>query len=96
LHPDDPDFQQPASGDPTSYEAMRTADFLYVEYKDGEREFYDLRTDPFELHNIAGQLTMQQFARLHLALLALEQCHGTQECWAATHVVGSSGRAPFR
>ena len=25
---------------------MRTPRFLYVEYNDGEREFYDLRTDP--------------------------------------------------
>ena len=33
---------------------MRTQQFLYVEYADGEREFYDLRRDPFELHNIAG------------------------------------------
>ena len=38
------DFQQPASGNPTTYEAMRTPAFLYVEYADGEREFYDLGT----------------------------------------------------
>ena len=53
----DPDFQQPPSGNPTTYEAMRTPHFLYVEYADGEREFYDLRNDPFELHNLAGELT---------------------------------------
>jgi N-acetylglucosamine-6-sulfatase len=45
----DPDFQQPASGQPTTYKAMRTPYYLYVEYADGEREFYDLRTDPFQL-----------------------------------------------
>ena len=45
------------------YEAMRTRQFLYVEYPDGEREFYDLRTDPFELHNVAGQLTARPLAR---------------------------------
>jgi len=86
LRPDDPDFQQPASGNPTSYEAMRTADFLYVEYKDREREFYDLRADPFELHNVVSQLTAPQLAQLHAELLGLERCHGAQECWAATHV----------
>ena len=37
------------SGSPTTYEAMRTDSFLYVEYADGEREFYEVRTDPFEL-----------------------------------------------
>ena len=82
----DPDYQQPASGSPTTYEAMRTDAFLYVEYADGEREFYDLRTDPFELHNIAGRLTDRQLARLHAGLRALERCHGGKGCWRAMHV----------
>ena len=47
---------------------MRTDSFLYVEYADGEREFYDLRTDPFELHNIADRLTRRQLSRLHAEL----------------------------
>ena len=82
----DPDYQQPASGNPNTYEAMRTAAFLYVEYSDGEREFYDLRTDPFELHNIAGSLSPQRLARLHSELRALEGCHGGQACWRAMRV----------
>jgi arylsulfatase A-like enzyme len=79
----DPDFQQPASGNPRTYEAMRTARFLYVEYSDGEREFYDLETDPFELHNLAGQLTGATLTQLHLTLAAIESCHGEESCWAA-------------
>lgn len=94
LDRSDPDFQQPASGDPTSYEAMRTADFLYVEYRDGEREFYDLRADPFELHNLADLLTAPERARLHAELLSLERCHGARECWSAMHV--DSGGALIR
>ncbi len=82
----DPDFQQSASGSPTTYEAMRTSAFLYVEYADGEREFYDLRTDPFELHNLAGRLTRAGRRRLHAALQAMEVCHGGRSCWAAMHV----------
>jgi len=82
----DPDYQQPASGSPTTYEAMRTNAFLYVEYADAEREFYDLRSDPFELHNIAGRLTLRQLSRLHAELGALERCHGGNACWRATHV----------
>ena len=39
---------------------MRTPGYLYVEYADGELEFYDLRRDPFELHNIASSLNPQQ------------------------------------
>ena len=84
----DPDYQLPASGNPNTYEAMRTGSFLYVEYSDGEREFYDRRTDPFELHNVAGTLTRAQLDRLHAELTALERCHGAQACWSAMHVPG--------
>ena len=86
LRTDDPDFQPPPSGNPNSYEAMRTPDFLYVEYKDGEREFYDLRTDPFELHNLAPTMTLLQLFQLHQELLTLQRCQGGQKCWAAMHV----------
>ncbi len=79
----DPDFQQPASGNPRTYEAMRTSQFLYVEYADGEREFYDLRTDPFELDNEAGRLDAATLAQLHLALAAIENCHDEASCWPA-------------
>jgi hypothetical protein len=86
----DPDFQQSASGSPTTYEAMRTPGFLYVEYADGEREFYDLRNDPFELHNLAGELTASELELLHAELSRLERCHTAKRCWAAMHVA----RAP--
>jgi N-acetylglucosamine-6-sulfatase len=82
----DPDYQQSASGDPRSYEAMRTRDFLYVEYNDGETEFYDTPRDPFELHNLAGRLTFAQLVRLHEELSALEQCRGSTDCWDATRI----------
>jgi N-acetylglucosamine-6-sulfatase len=84
--PADPDAQTRPSGNPTTYEAMRTHGFLYVEYADGEREFYDLRSDPSELHNVAGNLTAVELARLHAELVALENCHDGPACWAAMHV----------
>jgi arylsulfatase A-like enzyme len=34
------------------YWAVRTADSKYVEYETGERELYDLATDPYELVNV--------------------------------------------
>ena len=86
----DPDFQQPSSGNPRTYEAMRTRNLLYVEYNDGETEFYDLRTDPYELHNLAGSLTSSQRAVLHAELLAIERCHNGAACWAAMHVENGS------
>jgi len=90
LHRSDPDFQSPLSGNPPSYEAMRTHDFLYVEYKDGGREYYELRTDPFELDNLAPYLPAVLLAELHRELLAMEHCHNGQACWAAMHVDGAA------
>ncbi len=82
----DPDLQGPGSGNPPSYEAMRTTDFLYVEYVDGERELYDLRTDPYELNNLAPYMSSAELAAFHDALAAMEQCHSSDACWAAMHV----------
>ena len=65
---------------------MRTASYLYVEYNDGEREFYDVRSDPFELHNLAGLLAPARLAALHAALLAMKTCHDGPGCWQAMHV----------
>jgi arylsulfatase A-like enzyme len=76
----DPDFQSPQSGNPTSYEAIRMRDAVYVEYKNGDREYYDLVRDPFELDNTYADLSPAVQARLHDALANLESCSG-QDCW---------------
>jgi N-acetylglucosamine-6-sulfatase len=45
----------PAGGvDPTTYCAVRTSRYAYVEYQGGEEELFDLRLDPYELENAAG------------------------------------------
>lgn len=36
------------------FQAVRTADWKYVEYSTGEKELYDLKNDPYELENLAG------------------------------------------
>jgi N-acetylglucosamine-6-sulfatase len=82
----DPDYQSSAAGSPRTYEAMRTPRFLYVEYNDGEREFYDLRHDPFELRNLADRLSADQLAQLHSELAGIEDCHNGTSCWRAMHV----------
>jgi hypothetical protein len=86
IDPDDPDRQSRASGNPTTYEAMRTDRYLYVEYIDGEREFYALRTDPYELRNLAPRLAPHRLEQLHDDLARLEGCHTADSCWAAAHV----------
>jgi hypothetical protein len=70
---------------------MRTNRFLYVEYSDGEREIYNLVNDPFELHNLAGSLTLLQLEELHAELLNLERCHDGLTCWGAMHIQAPPG-----
>ena len=37
-----------------SYHAVRTTQYVYVEYVNGEREFYDLASDPYQLTNVVN------------------------------------------
>jgi arylsulfatase A-like enzyme len=78
----DPDRQALASGNPPSYEALRTATELYVEYVDGDREWYDLTTDPDQLDNRFHELDYVQVQALHERLNALRACSG-ESCRAA-------------
>jgi N-acetylglucosamine-6-sulfatase len=82
----DPDAPPAGSGNPPSYEALRSRDALYVEYADGERELYDLASDPFQLDNIADEASPERIARLSGQLSAMANCHGPAQCWAAGHL----------
>jgi arylsulfatase A-like enzyme len=42
------------TGGPPPYVAVQTKRYLYVAYRNGWRELYNLRRDPWELDNIAG------------------------------------------
>jgi len=85
--PGDPDQQSRNSGLAPSYEAVRTRDFLYVEYVTGDREYYDVRRDPNELDNLAGQLSLGRRAALHDYLDGLAGCRGAT-CRAQTLAAG--------
>ena len=78
-----PDAQQASSGNPLTYEALRLPHSIYVEYADGEREYYDLSTDPYELANTYRQLSQQQVNALHSQLAALETCRFVESCQQA-------------
>lgn len=86
--PTDPDLPENGSGNPPSYEAVRTANAVYVEYADGEREYYDVAHDADELANTAGELSPAEQARLHTTLAAMEACHDADSCWKAQHLAG--------
>jgi N-acetylglucosamine-6-sulfatase len=49
-----PDDTEDPEDPPTNYQGVRTDRYLYAAYGDGEQELYDLRSDPFELQNQAG------------------------------------------
>ena len=79
----DPDVPNKRSGNPPSYEAIRSRDSVYVEYDDGTREYHDYATDPYELRNSFPTLPPNTKASLHAAVNALRICHGAQACWNA-------------
>ena len=62
--------------------ALRTNNYLYVEYKTGEHELYDLRKDPHELDNTYTSATPELKQRLEAQLDALRQCSAA-DCRAA-------------
>ncbi len=79
----DPDFPPPGSGNPDTYAAIRTATGTYVEYVDGELEYYNLNKDPFQLNNSVGLLSQNEQTQLHSRLTALVDCHTGATCWKA-------------
>ncbi len=86
VNPTDPDLPGKGSGNPPSYEALRTASSTYVEYVDGSKEFYDRASDPYELHNTVAALSSTALAALHAQLTALSACQGQDPCWRAAHL----------
>ncbi|WBB62009.1 sulfatase [Streptomyces sp. WMMC500] len=79
----DPDAAPMNTGNAPSYHAMRTADALYVEYAHGEREYYDLDSDPDQLTNQWDDLPSADRRKLHAWLADLKACEGADECRAA-------------
>jgi arylsulfatase A-like enzyme len=74
------------------YDAVRTSHLLYVEYGNGDRELYDLRTDPDEIVNRAGTEPALEQALAH-RLSQLRRCAGSGCQLAENHPIGdTSGR----
>jgi len=88
----DPDFPGLRSGNPPTYEAIRGATWVYVEYDGGEKEYYDRAKDPDELHNTYASLPNDEKASLHAMITALQNCHDAQSCAAADGSSRSTAR----
>jgi N-acetylglucosamine-6-sulfatase len=66
-----------------NYDAVRTAQYNYVEYETGERELYDLNADPTELTSLhASAAHSEVISNLKARLDALKSCSG-QTCRTA-------------
>ncbi len=60
-----------------TYKAVRVPGFMYAEYSDGSKEFYDLAKDPKQLENKDKDPAYDKTrARLAVALKQLESCKG--------------------
>ena len=74
LGNEDPNTPPPVA----EYLGLRTQDYLYVEYTDGFVEFYDMKSDPFQMTNIAQTADESLLKYLSGWLHALAQCSGSQ------------------
>ena len=64
-----------------TFDGVRTPRYAYVERKSGERELYDLKRDPHQLRNRAGDERLARVERRLAARLAeLRECAG-RSCW---------------
>jgi arylsulfatase A-like enzyme len=67
----------PALSNRNFHQAIRTDTHKYVEHANGERELYDLRSDPDELVNVAGDPAQAAtLAQLDARLEVLKTCAG--------------------
>ena len=72
-----PDTTEDPEDPPLNYQGVRTDRYLYAQYGTGERELYDLRSDPFELQNQAGNPVFAPVqAALERLLVSEAQCAG--------------------
>jgi N-acetylglucosamine-6-sulfatase len=59
-----------------SYSGVRTERDVYIEYVTGEKEYYDLRADPYQMDNKAASLPPTRLAALSAQVTALKSCAG--------------------
>jgi N-acetylglucosamine-6-sulfatase len=72
---------QESRSSPPRYTALRSKDYLYVEYAtgDGDKELYDLRADPDQLKNLWRSARSDLISQLQKRLGVLARCAG-QSC----------------
>jgi hypothetical protein len=74
------------------YVALRGAHFTYVSHRSGERELYDLRSDPHQLDNAASRTPRPMLDALERWTRAMHECAG-ESCRTISAAVPEELRA---
>jgi N-acetylglucosamine-6-sulfatase len=73
-YPDSAGDKYLQQNDQGTYRGVRTENFIYLEYNNGEKEFYNLVADPYEMENLASKLDPVILSSLHTWLGQLQVC----------------------
>jgi len=57
-----------------NFKGLRTLQYAYVEFQNGDVELYDLENDPYELQNLASTADPSLLAKFHTWLIDLGTC----------------------
>lgn len=77
LEPPDPmELDQTQQLAIPEFAAIRTKDYLYVEYVTGERKLYDLKADPYQLESLHAKADPALLQSLSAQLAKLKKCAG--------------------
>ncbi|MCF8527283.1 MAG: sulfatase [Candidatus Nanopelagicales bacterium] len=89
--PDDPDY---SGFEAPKYDAVRTQDYLYVDYgrKQGAA-LYNLQTDPYEIHNVIRSTDQTIVRQLAAQAKALARCSG-ESCRVADSMPNTGDAVP--
>ncbi|MDO9485693.1 MAG: sulfatase [Actinomycetota bacterium] len=90
TQPGDPDYSRVV---PPNFHALRSQQWLYVEYVNREVELYDLVNDPYEMSNIARTTNPAILAQLHAQLDAMKTCTG-ESCRVADSMPNGTISSP--
>lgn len=71
-----PDYPDKELYRPKPFYALRGADWLYVQWRGGHKEYYDHHVQPFEMVNGYGSLSPERRAALAARVNALKNCSG--------------------
>lgn len=78
-----------------SYTGIRSEKDIYVEYASGEKEYYDLAKDPYQMENVAAKLPPATLERLSKRVAAFKAC-AALACRTAEESFPDTPGAPFR